>query len=416
MLSLQRTEMKINLRFRRIADYLKLHRKEAALAFAVGCIALLSWALVRSYKEPTELAAAYPYPPLPEEFVHFRLTVLGIDEVNRIAEVKAEVISNWNATDNYIRLLRLRGVPPIVVMRMSGPDVNSKAPFFSVVTTMTLSTFLHLPRSAVKERQPSPGEFLMNPSKATLYFGPLTLRDVARSFDSLGLAALVENPTPAVIDATPGPTYKTEPPPSLSAEVEMVGEAWRYPFDHYVLIGEILCNVLITIDTNSKDFRSFDVQQTDVDVRSPGFVQKSLSFDDLKRLRGEPRVGILIIKHPKTGQVENNKDAVFNIATQAREKSFAIEIRRPFFLRFFSVFLLVVTVASMAYYIVKSTVREFGLQAMAYFAGLWAVRQILMSNGPKSFTLVDYTVLTLYFGLIVALLAKAIYTPKAIPH
>lgn len=265
-----------------------------------------------------------------------------------------------------------------------------------------------------------PDNFIVDFSKATLYFGPLTLRDVAGDFDSSGVAALA-NLTPSAIDAAPGPTYKTEPPPPLSTELEMVGDPWRYPFDHYLLIGEILCNVFISPDTNSKDFRSFDVQQTDVDVRSPGFVHKYLSIDDLRRLRrGEPQAGMhLTVTNRTTGQVKDNKDAVFNYldrARQVRERSFAVEIRRPFFLRFFSVFLLVVTVASMAYYLVKSTVREFGLQAMAYFAGLWAVRQILMSNGPKSFTLVDYAVLTLYFGLIVALLAKAIYTPKAIPR
>lgn len=144
-------------------------------------------------------------------------------------------------------------------------------------------------------------------------------------------------------------------------------------------------------------------------------------MDDLRRLRqAAPQAGLRVIqKHPTAGQVGDNKDVVFNYldrAEKVREKSLAVEIKRPFFLRFFSVFLLVVTVASMAYYLVKSTVREFGLQAVGYFAGLWAVRQILMSNGPKSFTLVDYAVLTLYVGLIVALLAKAFYTPKAVPQ
>ena len=153
-----------------------------------------------------------------------------------------------------------------------------------------------------------------------------------------------------------------------------------------------------------------------------GFVQKYLSIDDLRRLRRsapQTRSHLIIKQHLEAGLQIGNGDFVFDYldkVNQVRKRSFAVEIRRPFFLRFFSVFLLVVTVASMAYYSVKSTVREFGLQAVAYFAGLWAIRQILMSNGPKSFTLVDYVVLTLYVGLIAALVAKAIYTPKVIPH
>lgn len=164
----------------RMKASLKLSRQKVALAFAFGCAILLSWALVRSYNETAELEATYPL--LPEEFVHFRLTVFGIDEVNRIAEVKAEVISNWRETDDHIRLLRLRGMPPIVVTRMSAPGTNDTA-----ILSIPLSQF---PGQRKVTSFPPPTDrvgddftdnifsaiSIGNSSKVTLYFGPVALR------------------------------------------------------------------------------------------------------------------------------------------------------------------------------------------------------------------------------------------------
>jgi hypothetical protein len=44
---------------------------------------------------------------------------------------------------------------------------------------------------------------------------------------------------------------------------------------------------------------------------------------------------------------------------------------------------------------VRIEVKAFALQALGYFVGLWAVRQMLVAGGPKVFTIVDYTVLVL---------------------
>jgi len=74
-----------------------------------------------------------------------------------------------------------------------------------------------------------------------------------------------------------------------------------------------------------------------------------------------------------------------------------------------TIFLLVITVASATYYAFASEVKAFALQALGYFVGLWAVRQVLVAGGPKTFTVVDYTVLLLYALLASVLIGKALW-------
>jgi hypothetical protein len=92
-----------------------------------------------------------------------------------------------------------------------------------------------------------------------------------------------------------------------------------------------------------------------------------------------------------------------------RQQIFAVLLRRPFFLKLLSIFLLVITVGSAAYYAVVSDVKTFSLQALGYFVGLWAVRRMLLAGGPKAFTVVDYIVLFLYALLASIVISKALW-------
>jgi hypothetical protein len=95
-----------------------------------------------------------------------------------------------------------------------------------------------------------------------------------------------------------------------------------------------------------------------------------------------------------------------------RKKVFAVVLQRPFFLRFFAVFLLVIALGSVAYYAVVSEVNAFALQALGYFVGLWAIRQTLVTGGPRIFTVVDYVVLSLYAALAATLVAKKLWAKQ----
>ena len=171
------------------------------------------------------------------------------------------------------------------------------------------------------------------------------------------------------------------------------------------MIGYISANVLASQD--KKEYFGVEDSHTEVYLRAPNFVMRGASNQELLDWPTSSRNFWSLTKEGTDLAKRALKDSIPN-----RKKLFIVVLQRPFFLRFFTIFLLATAAGSMAYYAVVSDVRAFGLQAVAYFLGLWAIRQTLVSGGPKVFTAVDYAVLTLYVILAATLVVKELWTER----
>jgi hypothetical protein len=170
------------------------------------------------------------------------------------------------------------------------------------------------------------------------------------------------------------------------------------------MAGYMSANVLASRD--KKEFFGVEDAHTEVYLRASNFVMRGASNQEL-------------LNWPTSSYEANRTKEGSELQKRAlkdsgpnRRRVFVVVLQRPFFLRFFAVFLLATAVASMAFYAVKSDVRAFGLQAVGYFVGLWAIRQMLVAGGPRVFTAVDYAVLTLYVILAATLVAKELWTER----
>jgi hypothetical protein len=411
-------------------------RKVAAAIFILTSIIIVSWVVLESYRDYGGGDASDASESLAiQQALSYRLTILSVDEVTRIAQVKPQVVDETGKRDSLFRELHFKGFPPVLIgmspipsssgvgilaQRMSVPQFSSGGGPTSMPTGSIPA--LSLPN-------------LIGGAIPRLYFGPLLLRNLREQFELVGVAAFAflipekewpVSPKDSVVPATAS-TPKTVPielpiqftseaPSGPPSELDISGDPELYPFDSYLLIGQVSCNIHALGDKN--EFVNLDMFETDVDLRDPGFVVKHLSFADLQKLHPNlPKsYGMRLTVNDKNGNTifsnDQYSDRWRDIASKNMARIFAVELRRPFFLRVFSVFLLVITVISMVYYSVVSNVKEFGLQALGYFFGLWAARQVLMSNGPKAFTAVDFAVFFLYSALVAVLVAKAIWPRK----
>jgi len=327
-------------------------RRAAAILFVLACVGTVSWAVVVSYEEETT-----------DWF-------LNIDSLRFDAK---QYRVNINSID----------------------EVAGKA-----TATAQLTLDKHSFVSSTKIKGPIDGSFLLY--DLDVRFGPLRVSDLAPQFDSIGF--LVLNSLVDRIPELPPSDFKSEPPPVSQMEFSILGEPKFYPFDKYFIIGYASSIVLVSPD--KRQFFSVDDDHTEVYLRAPNFVMRGASNSELLKW---PRMG----ETPQGMQLQ--KDLLKN-NLENRKKMFAVLLQRPFFLRFFAIFLLVITLASMFYYAVASDVRTFALQAVAYFVGLWAVRQMLVSGGPKVFTAVDYVILLLYATLAAIVIAKALWTNTTPPE
>ena len=274
------------------------------------------------------------------------------------------------------------------IVNISSVDEVAGKASANVQMTLERSAFVELP----KVKGPINGKFLLD--ELDVRIGPLQIRDLGPEFESMGFFALT---TFDPISTSPTPDFTTAAPPVSQAEFTLIGDSKLYPFDEYIAIGKV--SSVLLASPNRRDFSIIESGRTGVYLRAPNFVMRGASNNELLahvRLAAS-REGLelekkFIIDHP--GE---------------RQRIFAVLLQRPFFLKVLSVFLLVITVGSATYYAVVSDVKTFSLQALGYFVGLWAVRQMLLAGGPKAFTVVDYTVLLLYALLASVVIGKALW-------
>jgi hypothetical protein len=316
------------------------------------CLSTVIWAILVSYEEETT-DWFLNYKSVLDDPRSYRVNILSVDEVAGKAQANTQLILNRYCF-------------------VSSPTVKG----------------------------PINGKFLLY--EIDVRMGPLYVRDLGPTFDAIGfliLNTLVDYRIPK----SPTPDFTAEPPPVSQTEFSVLGEPKFYPFDKYFLIGYASSVVLASPD--KKEYFSLEDNHTEVYLRAPNFVMRGASDQELLTW---PRIGIT----PDGMQLQKR---MLKEDSEDRKKIFAVLLQRPFFLRFSAIFLLVIALGSIIYYAVVSEVKAFALQALGYFVGLWAIRQMLVSGGPKVFTAVDYIILFLYAALAATLVAKELWA-KRIPE
>jgi hypothetical protein len=328
-------------------------RRVCAILFVAGCLATLSWAIVTSFQEETT-DWFLNIDALRTDTEAFRINIISVDEVAGRAQASTQLILNRNS-------------------------------------------FVSVP----KVKGPYNGKFLLR--ELTVRVGPVDATDLGPEFDSMGLVSFVLLPE-SLVQTEPGPDYHENPPAASQEEFVVLGQPKFYPFDRYLMVGYMYANVLASQD--KKEFFGIEDAHTEVYLRASNFVLRGASNQELLNW---PTSTYEVNRTKEGSELQKRalKDSGHN-----RRKLFVVVLQRPFFLRFFAVFLLTTAVVSMAFYAVKSDVRAFGLQAAGYFVGLWAIRQMLVAGGPRVFTAVDYAVLTLYVILAATLVAKELWTEQ----
>ena len=323
-----------------------LLRRAVAIIFVLICVGTVSWAIFISYQEETT-DWLLNFDRLRLDATSYKVNILSVDEVAAKARANIQMIF-----DRY--------------------------------------TFVELS----KTKGPINGKFVANDLDVRI--GPLRITDQGPTFESIGFLVL-QSLRSGRIPTVPTPDFTTDPPPVSETEFTLIGDSKFYPFDKYIIVGSVSSIVLAS--ANKKDFFSIDSSHAEVYLSAPNFVMRGASNGELL---GCERLGAT----PEGLKLEKK---LLEDYPGERQKMFAVLLQRPFFLRFLSIFLLVITLGSATYYAIVSEVKAFALQALGYFVGLWAVRQMLVGGGPKAFTAVDYIVLLLYAALASVVIAKALW-------
>lgn len=219
-----------------------------------------------------------------------------------------------------------------------------------------------------------------------------TVMDRALIYEAIGLRGINQS--------TDDPKYEEEKPFLTSKkpdpadqELTVTGDPRWFPFDEYWLIA--------TMQAGGYQVRKGKpcrlTTAYDLDLRFPGYVVKQVSGKDLLAWNGDPAI---VAKLP-AARIEG----AFWF-----QKGLAISIQRPLFIKVLAVFLLLSAVVSLPVVAFRSKPGDYLVNCVAYFLGLWAVRGIITVNAPKSPTVVDYAVLTLYCIQIFIVAGRALWS------
>ena len=356
---------------------IKLLRRAAAVSLPVVAIAVLCLVYNSSFKEQrvsTELPASVLDPKA------YHLVLDSIDAVAGKVQVHAEVALNRNG-----------------------------------FLTTNLKTN---PLAAIRE--------------LPLSFGPFAIQDLGETLESNGFwsaqsSLLISRYENQILVLEVGvahehnklrPKLTRDVPEVVRQELTAIGDARLYPFDHYLLMGAISCQAFAYVDKDHPDM-TVPGDQYRVDLRIPGFTLRDADIEELaERQKRQPVPDLTGLESSSTMKVDPNAQAFFKAMNDSyvrynsdlwQHGAFAFVLERPLFLRVLAVFLGVVALLSVLYVAFGTEPKQMVLNAVGTFLGLWAVRQALSVDAPKTATLVDYATLGLYFLLIVIVFARVLW-------
>jgi hypothetical protein len=196
--------------------------------------------------------------------------------------------------------------------------------------------------------------------------------------------------------------YYVQEPESLTTELHASGEPKFYPFDKYLIVGEMKC----LVSRNNKDGKSEIInsdETEDVTVRRkiPGFLIRRARFNEVTK------IGYALTSDELAAE---NRELIFKKWNEGSR--FLLILDRPYFLRFMTIFLGFAALLSLLYITFRRQTSDLVIQSIGYFIAVWAIREVL-SGGVGTFpTLIDYGTFVLYALLLTGVVGRMIWSKK----
>ncbi len=226
-----------------------------------------------------------------------------------------------------------------------------------------------------------------------LRYGPLTVNDLGEVFEAAGTLILIwpvkrlEKPPELPLP----PDFSEIPPKEVDVELLALGNPRLFPFDRYLLIGEVYCEVLASLD--GKKFSMVRRDFYEAGVRESSFVLRYATESDL---RNWPTIASRVGLDRDTRLVHSRN-------------RFQLVLERPLFLKAACIFLFLTAALSLLLVVFSEKPTRILFNATAYFLALWAVREAFSTWAPKMPTMVDYLVLGLYALLVAGTMARFLW-------
>jgi hypothetical protein len=340
-----------------------LVRRIWAGLLGVTVVAIVSWGLDRSYEEERVDFMLTVSAPLYPKAYHVSLD--SIDEVAGRIRVRAQVALNRTV------LILTKEARDLLT-----PEEIEKLPAYKQIDSIKIS------------------------------FGPIELEDLSENYRALGLWFVQRS---GFHRMQPESSFTPSVPSPVQRELFAIGNPTFYPFDQYVVMGRVSCEAFAS--TDGKNYIALPSELYDVDFRIPGFTLRNATGAELQKWDDATTREVNFLKQRKDNTF-GDKSAQLNLLNQGYKSDswssnqFALVLGRPFFLKFIACFLAVPALLSIIFVCYIEDPKRVLLNAVGYFLALWAVRQALSVDAPRTATAIDYATLVLYAILIAAVLAR----------
>jgi hypothetical protein len=184
--------------------------------------------------------------------------------------------------------------------------------------------------------------------------------------------------------------YSWEKEEKQEVKFEMVGNLVRYPFDRYLIVGNI--DQMIGCEPAGREplRKHLVADSIDIDFNIPGYDAKRMSKEDLTDWVGAGRGTLIGIEK------RLNQETFGDPAAYWEHHVFYFEVERPSLFRNLAALMGVVALISIVTVSVKTEPSEMVKTLAASLVALWGLRNILGTSGPKIPTILDYGVLLLF--------------------
>ncbi len=193
-----------------------------------------------------------------------------------------------------------------------------------------------------------PGVRFFDFKERTSFYGPLNYKDIPypvfyhsliKRFEVLSKSSLSSN------------FYSRIPPTPINISIKAIGNPETYPFDKYLILGEITCSTYFK-EQNKKIF-------TD-------------SVEDGESLSIKNSMLGLFIRYP-TAKEFKEKNMFNNL-----KNNFALIIERPNYLKVMTIILVIFALGTSIYIGFRSTSDALIIQIIGYIVSLWGIHNIII--------------------------------------
>ncbi len=207
------------------------------------------------------------------------------------------------------------------------------------------------------------------------YYSRLTYKDLFKH----GNTFIFENSIIPILPLSPeGKNFEQKLPKEINVEFRSIGNPAFYPFDKYLIAGQVKSESYIYEDGNKK-FRKDE--RFSLKNLINGFYTKKLSTNEIKNLF--PKINKNVLNH-----LNKNQDI------------FIISAYRYFFIREITLIFCVLTFVSTILISYFSTLKTISINAIGFIVGVWSVRNFILGDNSFQFLYLDYFLSLCYVLLI----------------